>query len=76
MRQEPQSVNSDSPLINGGRRITVFLRGRGTRLNVAKFVFYLLIPAIKRLFVNYLETVKTVKKEGFIFRYPPIKIGG
>ena len=24
MRQEPQSVNSDSPLINGGCRITVF----------------------------------------------------
>ena len=24
MRQVPQSVNLDSPLINGGRRITVF----------------------------------------------------
>ena len=24
MRQAPQSVNLDSPLINGGRRITVF----------------------------------------------------
>ena len=52
MRQAPQGVNLDSPLINGGRRITVFFGVYFVTMNSKKIVFDTLtrakFPSIKR----------------------------